>query len=687
MQKHPKQAFGIFEDGHTIKLAHVIKENEQFYLEALDRVELDRPIYRETEEKVNLEAEADNWDQGTSEEGLKIDEFETIGGPSLQMLPQDNLLSAHQLRKGVIALNINDENIHRSTEQLSKSVSIKRYARDSISAVNYRAGQWQYSYAKIGGRKDLWLHQGINLLLEMVRDYQRKSRLPLYYQLADANDIALTDYFKQLVSGIEKRMLLVYLGEDYRKAFVFENGNWSDTLPLQITQKKPDIEVIASKLSLALDSSGHEYPEAIVICGDLVSQEGLDYLRGQFENTELSFLGYPYFIVNDAKPELLDQAYLSRFAIPIALAFKALHPDDVFFTPSNFLPANIIEGQKVFKIAWHGFLVLALVFFFTIFFTLRLLQANKKVVDAKKQDRELTQTLAIRRTEAKEIQEIRSKLELHQKSIEAMRTVLDKKNPWSYLLDIINRRMAANPTSWLTNLRMEKDKLILSGATTSRANVIQFADMLPNSEIKKVTASKIRQYTIWLFEISSDLPEVDWMSKIEEDLERLMALKESYGEAIASGSGTHKDTITGLASIPDNLLLNPPDKLLAGKDAAIPSYKAFIASTKTTNIWTYREMGQGFLQKNTNSPLAPYVRWRTAYRMYLDKEYDFALKFVQPLLSVEDDKHGHAVLLAARIFYAKKDPRYKEYYAIMKNDYARHPLAPLVQEDLKIVGK
>ncbi|HRY84065.1 MAG TPA: hypothetical protein P5533_05480, partial [Candidatus Cloacimonadota bacterium] len=528
---------------------------------------------------------------------------------------------------------------------------------------------------------------GINALLEMVRDYQRKSRLALYYQLADANDIALTDYFHQLVSGVEKRMLLVYLGEDYRKAFVFENGNWKDTLPLQITQKKPDIEVIASKLSLALDSSGHDYPEAIVICGDLVSQEGLEYLRGQFDNTELSFLGFPYFIVNDAKPELMDQAYLSRFALPIALAFKALHPDDVFFTPSNFLPANIVEGQKVFKIAWHGFLVLALVFLFTIFFTFRLLQANKAYIDAKKQDRELTQTLAQRRIEAKEIQEIRGKLELHQKSIEAMRTVLDKKNPWSYLLDIINRKMASNPTSWLSNLRLDKDKLILTGSTTNRANVIQFAQMLPNAQIKKVTASKIRQYTVWLFEIASDLPEVDWMGKIEEDLERLMALKESYGEASAPGGTLQKDKLTGLAAIPETLLLNPPAQLLSGKDAATTAYNAFIASTKTTNIWTYRELGQGFLQKHTSHALAPYVRWRMAYRMYLDKDYDFALKFVGPLLNVEDEKYGHAVLLAARIYYAKGDPKYKEYYSIMRNDYARHALAAVVAEDMKIVGK
>ena len=686
MKKHPKQAFGIFEDGHTIKLAHVIRETEQFYLNALNLIELEHPLYREAEAIVISEPDTENWENGIPEEEVTIAEFDAVGASLMQMQPQDNLLSSHQLTKGVIALNINDENIHRSTEIIGKSTSIKRYARENLLLSNYRAGRWQSSYARIDQRKVLWLHQGTNMLLEMLRDYQRKSRIKLYYQLADANDIALTDYFKQLVSGIEKRMLLVYLGEDYRKAFVFENGYWVDVLPLQITQKEPRIEVISSKLSLALDSSGHEYPEAIVICGDLVSQEGLNYLREHFENTEFSFLGYPYFVVDGSKPEMSDPAYLSRFALPIALAFKALHPEDVFFTPSNFLPSSIIEGQKVFKVAWHGFLVLALVFLCTLFFTFHILQGNKGLTDAKKNDRELAQSLAKLRVEAKEIQEIRSQLELHQKGIEAMRTVLENKNPWSFLLDSIDRSFAANPISWLTNLRTEKDKLILSGATTKQANVIQFAKLLPNSQIMKVSASKIAAYPIWVFEIASDLPKVDWMGLIEDDLESLRAVKESYGQTGAAETGGTMEGVTGMSVIPAYLQLNAPAQLTQSQDADVEYYEAFVTSSNTENKWTYRKMGQNFLQKNGKHPLLPYVRWRMAYRLYLDKDYDFALKFLEPMLRVKDDKYAYAMLMAARIYYAKGDPRAKDYYSVMKKDYALHPLAAVVKADLKIAG-
>ena len=686
MQKHPKQAFGIFEDGHTIRLAHIIKENDLLYLEAVDRIDLDKPIYRESEGQALPDTEPENWEENSGETDIKLDEYETGISSPMQMQSYDNLFAAHPLRLGVVSVNINDDNILRTSEQLSSPSAIKKYAKEVVNAQHYKSGHWQYSFARINDHKELWIHQGVNLLLELVRDFQRKSRIPIYYQLADANDIALTDYFKQLVAGVEKRILLVYLGEDYRKAFVFENGIWTDTLILQIPQRKPEIEVICSKLSLALDSSPHDDPEVIIVCGDLVNDMDIQYLRSQYEGVEVDFLGFPHLIVAEEKTDLFDKVYLSQFAIPIALAYKSLHPDDAHFTPSNFLPSSVVEGQKVFKVAWHGFLVLGLVFITTLYFTVNLLQGSKTYRTALKDNADLNKTLTIRREEAKEIQEIRKNLELHQKSIEAMRTVLENKNPWAFLLDEINRKFGSLSTSWLTNLRMDKDLLVITGTTTNRSNVIQVADMLPNSQIRKVTNTKVRDYTLWQFEIASELPKVDWMAKIKEDLQKLIAIKEAYGENMPGSAGA-KEAIAGLAAFPENLLLTPPAELLKKNDAPVAEYRKFLTAAQSTNIWQYRELGQGFLQKNLNHALSPYVRWRMAYRMYLDKEYGFARQFVEPMLLKQDANYGHAVLLAGRIYYAMKNDKYKEMYRIMRNDYATSPLSVIVKEDMKVIGK
>jgi Tfp pilus assembly protein PilN len=120
-----------------------------------------------------------------------------------------------------------------------------------------------------------------------------------------------------------------------------------------------------------------------------------------------------------------------------------------------------------------------------MFFTNTLLKETSLNKKAKRNNAELSKTLAQRRIEAKEIQEIRANLEKHQKSIEAMQLVLDKKNPWSYLLELINRKLGSNRISWLNNMSVDKGKLHLAGVTTNRSNVVDFADMLPNCQIAK----------------------------------------------------------------------------------------------------------------------------------------------------------------------------------------------------------
>lgn len=687
MQKHPKQAFGIFEDGHSIRLAHIIHANDQYYLDSVDRVELEKPIYHAPEEKPLQDLDLDSMDEAPDDDNLKLDDYSPDLGTNMQLSPSDNLFAAHPLRSGVIALNVNDEYIHRVTENIPKPNNLKRFIRDLIPADMYRKGLWESSYVKVGEHKELWVSHGVNLLLDYIQSYEKRSKLHLYYQLADANDIALTDYFRTLIAGIEKRILLVYLGEDYRKIFVFENGIWVDTLPIQITQKRPEPEIIYSKLALAIDSSSYPDPEVIAFCGDLVNEEILAYLRSQFENTELDFLGFPQLVVESERTELYDKSHLAHYAVPIALALKALTPDDPYYNKSNFLPSSVVEGQKVFKIAWHGFIVLILVFLATMFFTNTLLKETSLNKKAKRNNAELSKTLAQRRIEAKEIQEIRANLEKHQKSIEAMQLVLDKKNPWSYLLELINRKLGSNRISWLNNMSVDKGKLHLAGVTTNRSNVVDFADMLPNCQIRKVTHSKIRSVDLWQFELISDLPEVDWMAVIEEDLARLMALKQSYGEQSGSGApGSEQTNSNTLRPFPPQLLLAAKPEQVSSNDAAVRAYNEFIASTLTSNIWQYREKGQGFLQRFRNHPLGPIVRWRTAYRLYIDKEYDFASQYLNPMLQNRDEYYSYAVLLAARIEHAKGSDRFREYYRIMRNDFSRSPLNLIVIEDMRILG-
>ncbi|MDP2172205.1 MAG: hypothetical protein Q8J62_00320, partial [Candidatus Cloacimonadaceae bacterium] len=483
---------------------------------------------------------------------------------------------------------------------------------------------------------------------------------------------------------------------------------WTNTLPLQITHKQPEPDIIYSKLALALDSAQLSDPDQIVLCGDLADKELLEYLKKQYADETVSILTFPNIVINNESAELYDAFYFSQFALPIALAYKALYPDDGRWTLSNFLPHKTIEGQKTFKIAWHGIMILIAIFAIAFLGTIAILKINQEYSQAKAKKRDQDFTIARLRIEAAEIQKIRADLELQQKNIEVMRTLLENKNPWTHLLELINRKFAQKPVSWLTNLRLESGRLGISGNTTNRDNILEFAAILPNSEISKVTQSKIKDRSVWAFEIKSDLPSVDWIAIIEKDLEELIAFKEKFGEKQNGSQSSNSDApgapgtaakaraanikssaaYKGLNPIAEKYIPSPTEAQVKKAGAALEDYNAFIAAINRGNMWEYRDLGVKFINNHADNALIPYIRWHLAYRMYLDKELNMVRVYTEPLMkNTTDALYPYALLVSARTDFVQGSGAYVNKYNILKTDYARHPLFEQIKEDLAIVGK
>ncbi len=713
MKKHPKQAFGIFHDGLAVRLVHLSREGSEIYLHAVDHTELDRYWYKILEDpSISMVDSKTNEDKAPAKGEVQIDEFDNDYVANFQLQPSERMLASFDLAHGVIALNVYEDNILKDNFGAVSKKEMDAFVKSKMAPKVIKAGEWQSSIVTIGDRKQHWLHKGTNRLLDMLRDYQKTNHLPLFFQLADANDIALTDYFRITYEPVlDKETLLVYLGQEYRKAFLFRDGQWVDTLKLQITQSIPEPEVISSKLALAIDSAQLKEPEAIVICGDLANIELMDYIKSQFPAASVELLGYSNLVLSTQDSDTFDVQTLTQFTIPIALAFKALFPEDGRFTPSNFLPSRIIEGQKVFKIAWHGFIVLFFIFAIAMVFTNSIMKETLLIRQEKAIKRDLEFRLEAKRKEAEEIQKIRTELDAQEKNIQVLKDLLDKKNPWTETLNIANRVFSGQPLSWLTNLKLDKGMLNLSGVTTRRAAIIEFANAFPGSQIRKVAHSKIRDNSIWSFEMVSPLPEVDWVGEIQRDVEALLLLRQSVGEEKAQEAAKEEQIVqTGPAKpiapqkppgtkvtdkkgkailplLPQSSCPVPTDDLLTGDGADLKDYFSFVASANRGNIWEYRDMGTRFINRHSNSELLPAVRWWMSYRLYLDKEYSLASQFLLPMLKVSDRYYPYALLLQARVYYANGNSRYIEYYNLLKNDYGRNDIMKQVNADLAIIGK
>ena len=709
MKKHPKQAFGIFHDGLVVRIVHLSKEGDLIYLQAIDHTDLDKYWYKILDDPSVTAVDAQSQeDRPMSKDDIEIDEYDPDYVTNYQLQPSERMLSAFDLAHGVIALNVYEDNIQKDVPGLIGKKEMELFVRSKVNPKNLKSGEYKSSIVCIGDQFQHWLHQGTNRLFDLLRDYSRSNKLKLYYQLADANDIALTDYYKTAYENqMAQNTLLVYLGQEYRKGFIFKDGVWVDTLKLQISQTTPDTDVIASKLSLALDSAQIVEPEVIVFTGDLASSHLAEYMESQFPNSRIEMFSFTNIILTSIETEGFNYHVLSQYAIPIALAFKALHPEDSRFSPTNFLPARVLEGQKELKVAWHGFIILFLIFALAVGSTFNFLRLNQEYAAEVRMKQEQKLQLEQLRAEAGEIQRIRSELEAQEKNIQMLGSLLEGKNAWTELLSVLNRTFRDNPTSWLLNLKKDKEKLQITGLTTRSKNVINISNALTQSQIRKVTTSMIREHNIWSFDLGFEKFSVNWLDDIETELQALMKLHDKTDSETGTSSETTakpgtsvKPSITKtsqpktdskgrvvLPLLPEQYTPIPSDKELEENPEATAAYQGFVAAINKGNMWDYRDLGQKFFQRFPNSDLISVTRWWLSYRLYIDKEYRLANQYLEPMLRAADKYYPHALLLQARIDYAQNNSRYTQWYNTLKSDYTRNPLMNQVKQDLDMIEK
>lgn len=706
MKKHPKTAFGVSEDGQFLRLACLERDSYLLRISRLDLVEMDRSLYQ-SQEQLNAYG-VQTWEEDSSSNEIKINEVSPGDLTGLSSTHLERIFGGARLHRGVIALNVNEENLVRGIGVPDTKNDEKAFLRANLEPRQLKRREWQTSRFTVNAESQLLLHKGPNQLLEALIVFAKRHRTRLYFQLADTNDIALADYFRVNNLGDGQRAMLIYLGRDYRRAFLFDNGQLVDIFPLNITQDYPEPEMIYSRVSFALDNSQQPEPEKYVICGDLASEELIAHFNDLLpDSTEL--LSFPLLSTDSLDPELATPVFLAQSALPIALAHKALFPDETRYTPSNFLPGYLIEAQKPFKISWHGFLIMFIVFAVAFYGTVNYLNRRVKYNEAHQQQRELDHELAVLQIETAEIARMQEEMQHFSKNMDAVRMVLKGKNAWSAVLDTLNRLFQARPISWLTNFKHEGPRLQISGVTTNRNNVIIFADALPQSRIQKVTSTQVRGTTLWTFEISSDFPEVDWVGQIEAEMTAALARKKLEQElarqqeeppaAIQAEAPPptppaqptpvkSPQPATGQSLKPISSRYMPP--LSAAQNSAgeqeVTDYNAFIQALNKGDQEATLSLGDAFLRKHHGSVLEPLARWHLANRLYRMGEYVKAIAAVDPLVHKYDAHYPYALLLTARIDQARGNKRYLKLYPRVLKTFPDHPIRPLVEEDMAILG-
>jgi hypothetical protein len=336
---------------------------------------------------------------------------------------------------------------------------------------------------------------GVSMLqaLDDIKPFLGK-RLPKI-SLIESADVALMNIARANYGfAPDEITTIVYVGVEFSRLIFMRGSEFFHFAPvLGEGFDSPNIQnTVYSRLLLEQDNMGIARLDKILLAGESQRIGFDEFLRHQLPDVDVQYLRTPYL---DSSAVPLDvQERIPEYAIPIATAWKVLDDDHPGFYGINILPESIKEGQRTFKLAWHGYVLLALVFLSTLFFTRE--YASKRQDLSNKQ-----QTLVQLQNRMAENE--RLKIAIAEKNEQRTRyntalAIYDSLVPgcdrWNRYISQLTKGVEDLRGIWITEIRALADgAMSVQGYALYRARIPRIAALFDNSTLTKVEVKEIRE--------------------------------------------------------------------------------------------------------------------------------------------------------------------------------------------------
>jgi Tfp pilus assembly protein PilN len=257
------------------------------------------------------------------------------------------------------------------------------------------------------------------------------------------------------------------------------------------------LNTIFSKILFQLDTGEIPNLDQLIICNNSLGEEALDFFEERFQDLEVSEFTFSeeMFEAPNVKP-----SSISAFTTSIGAAWSASGFKNENFPKVSFLPKYVIDRQKIFKLQWHGFLLLFCILLTPIianhFYTQNATEINRLQSDISLMDSQITAlepTVQSYNEISNELGQIQTKL-----------TLLNELNQgvlrWSTNLGHLNEGVEDLGTIWFTSMNQDGNGSIsINGYSTERNAIPRLANEFHSATLLNVSEEVIRERDVFAF--------------------------------------------------------------------------------------------------------------------------------------------------------------------------------------------
>lgn len=503
-------AVGLFVDGLELKLAKLSIRKGTIAIEELSSATLVTKL----EERQVVNVDVDNLNEAGDTFALAAAEpaaAESSGDNNNVLL---GLLSKYPSSSYVLGYAISEPSIYYHTLENDfglKGKKLKQRVLDelrNVRAVQPAFDAIDFFYSAEKNLVCIVREDGVTMLnaLESIKPFLGK-RLPRI-SLIEIADIALMNLARANYGfAPDEITTIVYVGVEFTRLIFMKGTEFFHFAPvLGEGHESPNIHnTVYSRLLLEQDNMGIPRIDKILLAGESRRIAFDEFIKEQLPDVDVQYLRTPYLDATALSPEMQEQ--IPEYSVAIATAWKLLDDDHPAFYGVNVLPEAVREGQRTFKLAWHGYILLILVFLSSFYFTSQYGALEKKLSSRKHTLAQLQDKVDENERLKVAIASLNDQIARYNKALAVYDSLVPGVDRWNRMIAQLTKGVEDLGAIWITDIQaLPAGAMSVQGYALYRARIPRIAALFDNAILTKVEVKEIRTNTPPVYNFVISIP-------------------------------------------------------------------------------------------------------------------------------------------------------------------------------------
>lgn len=551
----PKEFVGISLEGDTLKFARLVTEKNSLRIVRVDQMTLVDPIKQASTPNPMEEAESSD----PFEDELDADLIFGLDNDADTKAPQEpDTNGSAPAKKGsedvfgdIDLAELDDEAFEESPQEdiiaeTDESISNEKLVYDYLSsvdsekkfvAVNIPAGETIFQFLNDLNYSEIKKKELLEIIEEKLYSlYNRQPDEDLYdFEIRDdgtmvigsletesptlslVNNAGLNNNEKYLISDVtpDESVMMGLYREHYtmdseittallqigkaKSRLLFMKGEQLLQVSPVINEGFDDknyLSTIFSKILFQIDTGEVPGLDQLIIFNNGKGTPVLDFFRESFSELKVE-----QFSFNDEKVIYGDtlSSAIPFYTTAIGLAEIAAKSEIAKKINLSFLPSYVIDQQKIFRLQWHGILLLVLIGLSPIILNHFYQQNRAQINSLESESAQLSQMITNVEPFVARSEELSIELSTMQEQLSLLQDLNENNIKWTVTLDRFNQAVQNTNALWVTSFRQNEDLIMVDGLSLYQERIPELAARFETVTLLNVRKEEIRDREIFSF--------------------------------------------------------------------------------------------------------------------------------------------------------------------------------------------